>query len=308
MLWFEAIYMLVYCIPLYLMCIRMLYILWRRRKHFQSPFYKIVLVSGVFDCIGITLHHFTNRLANTEFFIEYILPYVFGYHYWLIPVNYMAYHCLHSALLSSFLMAFNRLTSFLPFYYDKIWQYQKLIMYACFGVLPFCLVFYMLLNPAGFTHDDTQLWFSYVGFDYEKDMTFGIVDSVVTFYYYLIISVTTFGLNLCNVAMLIRLRQKELTKMNRERPLTYSAIVIFVVQLAVMAAYFMFTINFLNVYVWLRFVLSPVTETLYLTPSLIVVVYVPSLRKEVFRRSSEVSSTIAPKTVTLVTSRSVRAF
>uniref|UniRef100_A0A1I7SEG7 7TM_GPCR_Srx domain-containing protein n=2 Tax=Bursaphelenchus xylophilus TaxID=6326 RepID=A0A1I7SEG7_BURXY len=140
----------------------------------------------------------------------------------------------------------------------------------------------MLFNKAGFTYDNTELWFTYTGFDYDHNITFGLVDGVVTFYYFLVLSLITFVLNVANVVLLTRIKNKELAKVKRERQLTYSTLIIFGVQCTVMFAYLSFNVQALNVYVFLRFVLAPVTELLYLMPSVIIITYVVPLRKMVF--------------------------
>ncbi|CAD5220309.1 unnamed protein product [Bursaphelenchus xylophilus] len=294
MYWFETAEVCLYVVPLYLLYIRILYVLATRRQDFHSHFYKIVLVSGVFDLIGCTLALF-DRFLNTDLFATYIRPHFKSreYTFALTPISYLTYHSVYAAQIAPLLMAFNRMCSLcFPLEYDKIWKRCKLILFVCFGLLPYSMAWYIPFNRSGFTFDDTKLWFNYTGFDYDHTRTFGIEDAVVTEYFAGTCALLAFICNLVNVCMLIRHKMKGYITGQREINLVLCSTIIFCTQCCVMMGQYMFSMGSFNIYFLLRFVLTIVAEVQYILPALIIVLSIGSLREAVFRpllSSNEVS-------------------
>ncbi|CAD5233307.1 unnamed protein product [Bursaphelenchus xylophilus] len=284
MFWFETAEVCLCSFPLFILYIRVLYVLARRRASFASHFYTIMLVGGVFDVLGCSFYLVLIRLVNTDWFVNNIMSSVMKkFTFYGTPVIYLEYHCMYTAQISPLVMAFNRMCSLcFPLRYDRIWKHWKPILFVCYVILPFSFAWYILLNRSGFTFDVTPLWFNYSGYDYDHTYTFGIMDAVVTLYLSLGCAVLAFCLNLVNVCMLIRHKMKGYVTGKREANLVICSTVIFFVQCCVVLGQHIYMSGAFNIYVTLRFIIPPTLEAQFVFPALVIVLSIGSLREVVF--------------------------
>ncbi|CAD5232512.1 unnamed protein product [Bursaphelenchus xylophilus] len=256
-----------------------------RDHHFASVFYKILFVSGIMDALGYTNAILTGRLPNTDFFVEYLLVPLMTPTFALSPFKYLTNHAILCAQVTPFLLAVNRLTSlFTPLYYERIWKPYKIIIGTFYFVLPFGLCWFLLLNPAEFTYDDTKQWFTFVGFDYDHQFSVGYSTSNMTLYFTMFFAVTSFLVNVFNVGLLVKLRMERLINISREKSLMICTFVVFIAQTTVVMGEYFFVTKFFNIYVTLRFLLPPMFEIMFLFPCVISTLTVPPLRYAVLGR------------------------
>lgn len=104
-------------------------------------------------------------------------------------------------------------------------------------ITPLFFTGYILFNKAGFIVNDTQTWFSYIGFDHDHSVQFITNTATLTFVFILVMSIITLILNLSNVGMLAVHRMKGRIHGNREVGMVLCSLAIFVIQISLMLSF-----------------------------------------------------------------------